>query len=101
MVSPHTLTYSHTHTLTLSQEEVYQTSCPPLSEPAVDILSDTISQCALCLLGQTVTIPSALSLDSSPEHYSLSLLFHQGQSYHASCANFWRHLISEDAPVFQ
>jgi hypothetical protein len=82
-----------------TMENVYKSTCPspPATEP--DVLSDTISHCSLCLMSKCISIPSALSLDSTPEDYDLPLLFHQGQTCHAPCANFWRHLVSEDVPL--
>lgn len=95
-----------THLCMISpQEKIYSTERPgsnsaPTEDPT-DVLSDTISHCALCLMSKKVAISPSLSLDGRAEEYSLRLLFHNGQSYHAPCANFWRHLVSEDIPVLE
>lgn len=64
-----------------------------------DVLSDTISKCSLCHIGKWVAIPASLSLDGVKEEYGLPLLFHNGHSYHAPCANFWRHAVLEELPI--
>ena len=64
----------------------------------VDVLSGTISTCSICLMSKTVSISSFLSLDGK-EEYSVPLLFHQGQCYHATCANFWINVVQEELPV--
>lgn len=84
-----------------SQEELYKSTNPVASEEQAeegDFLSDTISRCSLCLVGKSVSIPSALSLTLQPETYSLPLLFHEGQMYHAACANFWVNVVQEKLP---
>ena len=65
----------------------------------MDVLSDTISKCSLCHIGKWVAIPAPLSLDGAQEEYGQGLLFHKGDSYHAPCANFWRHACLEDLPI--
>ena len=82
------------------QESIYS-STKPSHEATTDVLSDTISQCALCHMSKNVAITTALSLDGQAEEYTVGLVFHDSQSYHASCANFWRHLVSKDIPVLE
>ncbi len=64
-----------------------------------DVLSDTISKCSLCLTSKNVTISASNSLDNRPEDYPLTLLFHNGHTYHASCANFWINVVQDELPV--
>lgn len=66
---------------------------------SVDVLSDSISKCSLCLEAKRVAIPQSLALDGRGEEYALRLLFHRGQSYHASCANFWCNAVQEELPT--
>ena len=82
------------------QESIYS-STKPSHEVSTDVLSDSISQCALCLMSKNITITTASSLDGQAEEYTAGLVFHNGQSYHPSCANFWRHLVSKDIPVLE
>lgn len=46
-----------------------------------------------------ITIPSSFSLDREEEEYKLGMLFHNGQTYHAPCANFWSNVVQEELPV--
>lgn len=84
------------------QEQLYRETHPTaMEEEAVaegDFLSDTISRCSLCLVGKVVSIPAAFSLTGSPENYPLPLLFHEGQMYHPTCANFWINVVQEKLP---
>ena len=66
-----------------------------------DVLSDAISKCCLCQMGKEVSIPSFQALDGRKEEYKLQLLFHSGQNYHATCANFWVHAVQEKLPGTQ
>ena len=81
------------------QEMLYSQMASTKTKEESDVLSDTISKCSLCLLPKDVTIPPSLSLDGREEEYHLPLLFHQGQSYHATCANFWCNAVLEELPV--
>ena len=83
----------------LPQEMLYSQMAATKTEEDSDVLSDTISKCSLCLLPKDVTIPLSLSLDGREEEYHLPLLFHQGQSYHATCANFWCNAVLEELPL--
>ncbi|XP_064393729.1 synergin gamma-like isoform X2 [Halichondria panicea] len=82
-------------------EELYSETTP--TEEGVtdvsDVLSDSISKCSLCLAGKSVNIAARNSLDRKVEDYPLTLLFHNGQTYHASCANFWINVVQEELPV--
>ena len=81
------------------QEMLYSQMASTKTKEESDVLSDTISKCSLCLLPKDVTIPPSLSLDGREEEYHLPLLFHQGQSYHATCANFWCNAVLEELPA--
>ena len=83
------------------QEKIYTSTQPHATntEVVADDLLDTISSCAICLMSTNVTISSSLSLDGWAEEYSMDLLLYNGQRYHAPCANFWRHFVSEDLPT--
>lgn len=87
------------------QEQLYKETVPVLSEEKVgdggDFLSDTISKCSLCMIGKEMTIPAASSLTGCAESYSLSLVFHEGQMCHSTCANFWINVVQEKLPDFE
>ena len=83
----------------LLQEKLYSQTAMAKAEEESDVLSDTISKCSICLLSKDVSVPSPLSLDNQKEEYSLPLLFHQGQSYHPTCANFWYNAVREELPT--
>lgn len=79
---------------------LYQETAPKLAEKEEsDVLSDTISKCSICLMSNYVFISSFNAIDDSREEYHLPLAFHQGQSYHASCANFWSNAVLQDLPT--
>ena len=82
----------------LYQSQLY-TDTTPACVKEEDVLSDSISKCSLCVSSKTVSIPPHLSLDGKKEDYTMSLLFHGGQSYHPSCANFWLNVVQEELPV--
>ena len=83
------------------QENIYTLTQPHATntEVVADDLLDTISSCAICLMSTNVAISSSLSLDGWAEEYSMDLLLYNRQRYHAPCANFWQHFISEDLPT--
>ena len=70
-----------------------------VEEEESDVLSDSISKCSLCLMAKKVVISPSLALDGREEEYGLQLLFHKGQSYHATCANFWACAVQEELPA--
>ena len=80
------------------QAQLYADTAPAC-EAEEDVLSDSISKCSLCLTSKNVTIPPHLSLDGKKEEYTVPLLFHGGQSYHPSCANFWLNVVQEELPT--
>ena len=84
--------------LSLFQSQLYAETTPACVEEE-DVLSDSISKCSLCLSSKNVSIPPHLSLDGKKEEYTSSLLFHSGQSYHSTCANFWLNVVQEELPV--
>ena len=85
-----------------TQEQLYKETHPVGMEEDTrsgsDFLSDTISRCSVCLVGKAVSIPAAFSLTGAPENYPLPLLFHEGQMYHPTCANFWINVVQEKLP---
>ena len=97
--------YHSGHSILLNmtlQEQLYLETAPrPLKDEteSVDVLSDSISKCSLCLEAKRVVIPPTLALDGKGEEYGLQLLFHKGQSYHATCANFWCNAVQEELPT--
>ena len=82
----------------LLQTQLYADTTPACVEEE-DVLSDSISKCSLCVSSKTISIPPHHSLDGKKEDYTMPLLFHGGQSYHPSCANFWLNVIQEELPA--
>ena len=83
------------------QEQLYTDSVPVVADEGKedgDFLSDTISRCSICLAGKEVCIPAIYSLTGKPENYPLQLLFHEGQTFHSTCANFWTNVVQERLP---
>lgn len=80
------------------QTQLYAETTPACVEEE-DVLSDSISKCSLCLSSKSVSIPPHLSLDGRKEEYTSPLLFHSGQSYHSTCANFWLNVVQEELPM--